>query len=63
MTDEYTADKLRLNFLRNDINERKVLLETLSSEHWLYDIQKKQLDERKKEYADLDNFLKREGVK
>ena len=62
MTDKYSGEKLRLEDLKADIQERKILLETLSTDHWLYDVQKKTLDDRIREYGNLENYLKSEGL-
>lgn len=43
----------RLLDLELEIAERKDLLEKLTHDHWLYDMQKKTLDDRKREYAYL----------
>ena len=43
----------RLNELEQDIKERKVILEKLYNQHWLYAMQKDLLESKKREYTNL----------
>lgn len=49
----------RLEQLRLDIKEREEILFKLDKDHWLYEMQRQTLEDKKREY----NFLKEQSYK